>query len=357
MISRRRVVIALGGGVLALLAGVLALFMSFLFIRRRGERDQAVGGRAIEPGELPGMVRRIGFLAIRSRSTPANPDAYYDAFVQGMRELGYVEGKNLTIEWCFAHGKYERLPGLAADLVRMKVELIVSHGTEGTQAAQRATSTIPIVTAAVGDPVASGFAASLARPAGNVTGLSTIVNDLAQKHVELLKTMMPRLSRVAVLLNSGNANHAANLKSAEAAAQNVGITILPVNARTPEEIERGFAAMRRQGAEAVIVVSDPFFTGQRTHFATLAATNRMPSMFPYREYVEAGGLMSYGPDVADFFRYAANFVDKILKGAKPNDLPFEQPTRYHLVINLKTAKALGLTIPSMLLAQADESIE
>jgi len=332
MISRRRVVIAFG-------AGVPALLTSFSFAQQ------------------PGMVRRIGFLAIRSRSTPSNPDAYYDAFVQGMRELDYVERKNLAIEWRFAEGKYERLPGLAADLVRMKVELIVSHGTEGTRAAQRATSTIPVVTAAVGDPVASGFAASLARPAGNVTGLSTIVSDLAQKHVELLKTMMPTLSRVAVLLNFGNANHSANLESAQAVAEKIGMTILPVDARTPEEIERGFATMTREGAEAVIVASDPFYTGQRKQFAALAAMNRMPSMFPYREYVEAGGLMSYGPDVADFFRYAATFVDKILKGAKPGDLPFQQPTRYYLVINLKTAKALGLEIPPTLLARADEVIE
>jgi putative ABC transport system substrate-binding protein len=339
MISRRRVVIAFGAAVLALFAGALALFMSFPVAQR------------------PDRVRRIGFLAIRSRSTASHPDPYYDAFEQGMRDLGYVEGQNLTIAWRFADGKYDRLPGLAAELVRMKVELIVTHGTEGTRAAQRATSTIPIVTAAVGDPVASGFAASLARPAGNITGLSSIVNDLAQKHLGLLRTMMPSLSRVAVLLNFGNPNHTSNLKSIQAAAQKTGITILPVDARTAEEIERGFATMTREGAEAVIVASDPFYSGQRKQFAALAATNKMPSMFPYREYVEAGGLISYGPNVADSFRYAATFVDKILKGAQPGDLPFEQPTRFYLVINLKTAKALGLTIPPTLLAGADEFIE
>jgi putative ABC transport system substrate-binding protein len=331
MISRRRALVAIG-------AGVPALLPSFSL--------------AQQPG-----VRRIGFLAIRSRSTPSNPDAYYDAFVQGMRELGYVEGKNLTIEWRFAEGKYERLPGLAADLVRARVEVIVSHGTEGTRAAQRASSSIPVVTAAVGDPVAGGFAASLARPGGNVTGLSTIVADLAQKHVELLKTTMPALSRVAVLMNFGNAFHSANLKVAQAAAEKIGITILPVGARTPEEIERGFATMKREGAEAVIVASDPVYTGQRKQFAALATMNRLPSMFPYREYVEAGGLMSYGPDVGDFFRHAATFVDKILKGAKPADLPFEQPTRYYLVINRKTARAIGLAITLTLLTRADELIE
>ena len=274
-----------------------------------------------------------------------------------MRDLGYVEGKNLAIEWRFAEGSYERLPGLAADLVRMKVEVIVTHGTEGTRAAQRASSTIPVVTAAVGDPVASGFAASLARPGGNVTGFSTIIDDLAQKHVQLLRTLKPALSRVAILMNFGNANHTANLKAAQAAAQKLGITILPVGARTAEEIERGFATMKREGAEAFILASEPFYTGQRTQFATLAAANRIPSMLPYREYVEAGGLMSYGPDVADFFRGAATLVDKILRGAKPGDLPFEQPTRYYLVVNLKTAKAIGLTVPVRFLDRADDVIE
>jgi putative ABC transport system substrate-binding protein len=331
MISRRRALVAIGAGLPALLPSL---------------------SLAQQPG-----IRRIGFLAIRSRSTPTNPDSYYDSFVQGMRELGYVEGKNLVIEWRFAEGNYQRLPALAADLVRAKVEVIVTHGTEGTRAAQRASSSIPIVTAAVGDPVAGGFAASLARPGGNVTGMSTIVADLAQKHVELLKTTMPALSRVAVLMNFGNSFHAANLKVAQAAAEKVGITVLPVDARTPEAIERGFATMTRERAEAVIVASDPFYTGQRKQFAALATTHRMPSMFPYKEYVEAGGLMSYGPDVGDFFRYAATFVDKIFKGAKPADLPFERPTRYYLVINLKTAKAIGLTIPLTLLTRADRFIE
>jgi putative tryptophan/tyrosine transport system substrate-binding protein len=330
MIPRRRVLIAIGAGLSGLLPSV-----SF----------------AQQP-----RVRRIGFLAIRSRSTATNPDPYYDAFVQGMRELGYVEGKNLVIEWRFAEGNYERLAGLAANLVRAEVEVIVSHGTEGTRAAQRASS-IPVVTAAVGHPVAGGFAASLARPGGNVTGLSTITSDLAQKHVELLKTLMPALSRVAILMNFGNSNHAANLKLALAAGEKLGIAILPVDARTPEGIERGFATMTREGAEAFMIDADPFYTGQRKQFAALAMTNRIPSMAPYREYVEAGSLMSYGPDVGDFFRYAATFVDKILKGAQPGDLPFEQPTRYYLVINRKTANALNLKIPLALLTLADALIE
>jgi putative ABC transport system substrate-binding protein len=332
MISRRCVVAALAAAVPALLAS----------------RSLA---------QPAGPLRRVGFLAIRSRSTPSRPDAYYEAFMQGMREHGYVEGQNLVLEWRFAEGNYERLPALAADLVRIGVEAIVTHGTEGTLAAQRATSTIPIVTAAVGDPVARGFAVSLARPAKNITGLSSIVNDLAQKHVELLKVMLPGLSRVALLMNFGNANHTANLESARAAAKEAGILLMPVDARTPDQIERGFARMTQDGAEAVILASDPFFTGQRHQFARLAAAHRLPSMFPYREYVEAGGLMSYGPNVADSFQYAATFVDKILKGAKPGDLPFEQPTRYYLIINLQTARTLALTVPAMLLARADETFE
>ena len=304
-----------------------------------------------------GKVWRIGFLGARSRSTLSNPDVYYDAFTQGMRELGYVEGKNLVIEWRFADGKYERLPGLASELVQMKVEVIVTHSTPATQALQRATKTIPIVTAAVIDPVGSGFAVSLARPGGNITGLSVITVDVSPKHIELLKIMMPTLSRVAVLVNPGNPVHAAVLKSIQAAAQQVGIKILPVNARSPEEIERGFAMMKREHAEAVIIVADAFFFGQGRQIAELALKNRMPSIFQDREHVEAGGLMSYGQNVTDFFRRAATYVDKILKGAKASNLPIEQPTRFYLVINRKTANALGLTISQELLLRADEVIE
>ena len=302
-------------------------------------------------------VWRIGFLAMRSRSTPSNPDVYYDAFVQGMRELGYVEGKNLVIEWRFADGKYERLPGLAAELVRMKVEVIVTHSAAGPQAAQRATSTIPIVFVTASDPVGSGFAVSLARPGGNLTGLSNIVSEVSPKHIELLKTMIPKLSRVAVLQNPGNSFHPANLKSIQAAAQQVGIKVLPVDARAPDEIERGFATMTRERAEAVIVAADAFFVQQRRQIAELALKNRLPSMFPFREDVQAGGLMSYGQNLADSYRRAATYVDKILKGAKPGELPIEQPTRFHLAINRKTAKALGLNITNELLLRADEVIE
>ena len=331
MIARRKLLVALGLGALA---SPLAPFA-----------QQSLA------------VRRIGFLGSRSRSTVSDPDVYYDAFVQGMRELGYVEGKNLAIEWRMADGRYERLPALAAELVQMKPEVIATHGVTGPKALQQAKSTIPIVTASAGDPVAEGLAASLARPGGNVTGLSLITIDLSPKLLELLRAMVPRLSRVAVLVNPGNTSHPAILKSLQAVAQQVGIKILPVDARTPEEVERGFARMKRERADAVIVAPDGPFVGQRRQFAELATKNRMPSMYAFREHVEAGGLMSYGQNLADHYRRAATFVDKILKGAKPGDLPFEQPTHIHLAINRKTAKALGLAIPQEMLLRADEVIE
>jgi putative ABC transport system substrate-binding protein len=304
-----------------------------------------------------GKVHRIGFLAVRSRSTPSNPDVIFDEFVQAMRELGYIEGKNLIIEWRFADGKYERLPGLAAELVQLKPDLIVSHTTPGTRELQRATSTIPIVMTAIIDPVGSGFAASLARPGGNITGLSIVTIDVSPKQIELLRSILPRLSRVAVLLNPGTSSHPAVLKSTQAAAQQIGITVLPVKASTAEEIECGFAMMRRERAEAVIIATDGFFFGQRRQIAELAVTNRMPTMNPFRDYVAAGGMLSYGPNIVEYYRRAASYVDKILKGAKPGDLPIEQPTKIHLAINRKTAEVLGLRVPQELLLRTDEVFE
>lgn len=303
-----------------------------------------------------GKVWRIGFLAPRSRPTAADPDVY-SAFPQGMRELGYVEGKHFVIEWRFADGKFERLPGLAAELVKMKVDVIVAAGTAATQMAQRATTTIPIVIAASVDPVGSGFVKSLARPGGNITGLSLATSDFSPKHLELLMTAVPKLSRVAVLVNPDNSAHPGVLKSVQAAAQKLGVQVLPVTARTPEDIERGFAMMKRERAEAVIVAADAFFVLQRRQIVELALKHRLASMATNREYAAAGGLMSYGQNVADFYRRAATFVDKILKGAKPGDLPIDQPTIFELVINRKTAKTLGITIPQELLLRADRVIE
>jgi putative ABC transport system substrate-binding protein len=307
--------------------------------------------------QQPAQLWRIGFLGARSRSTPANPDAYYDAFVRGMRELGYVEGSNLAIEWRFADGKYERLPGLAAELVQLKIDVLVTHGDVATPAAKRATSKIPIVMAANIDPVGAGLIASLARPGGNITGMSITAIEVQPKQLELLKAMIPGLSRVAFVAHPDTPTTPEQLKSVQTNANQIGISVSSVLARTREDIERGFVTIKRDRADAVIVGPDSFFILNRQQIADLALKNGLPSMFPLREQTEAGGLMSYGVNIAESYRHAAVYVDKILKGAKPSELPVEQPTKYDLVINKRTAKALGLTIPRELLLRADEVIE
>ena len=299
-------------------------------------------------------IRRIGYLSPQSRLDPP----YDRAFLQGMGERGYVEGKNLIVEWRFADGEYERLPTLAAELVRLKVDLVVASTSPAIRAAQKATTTIPIVFPTTGDPVGSGFVANLARPGGNITGLTNINLDISQKLLELLTTMVPRLSRVAVLGNPGSSTHSAILKSIQAAALTKGgVRVFSVEARTREEIERGFVMMTQERADGVIVAADPFLIQQARQIAPLAVQHRLPSITQPPAYAEAGGLMSYGQDIADSHRYAATYVDKILKGAKPADLPVEQPAKFMLVINMKTAKALGLTIPPSLLLRADQIIE
>lgn len=302
-------------------------------------------------------IRRIGFLAVRSVPGAPSSDPYYGSFVHAMRDLGYVEGKNLVIEWRFAGGKYDRFPALADELVRLNPEVIVTHSTPATEALRRATGTIPIVTAAVGDPVSSGFAASLARPGGNITGMSVMVTDLGAKQVELLKAITAEVSRIALLVNPDTSIHDKLVSSVQAAAQQLGIKVLRLDARSPDDIERGFATITRERIGAVIVANDAFFVSERRRIAELTRINRLPSMFPYREDVAAGGLMSYGQDAADFYRRAASHVDKIFKGARPSELPFEQPTKIHLAINRKTAKALGIVVPQALLIRADEVIE
>jgi putative ABC transport system substrate-binding protein len=280
-----------------------------------------------------------------------------DAFRQGLRELGYVEGRNIVIETRSAEGKSERLPGLAAELVRLTVDVIVAASPPATEAAKQATSTIPIVFALSGDPVAAGLVASLARPGGNVTGLATISQDLVGKQLELLKEVAPKISRVAVLQNPSNSGHALSLPSAEGAARTLGVQLQIQKAGNPAEIEAAFAAMTRQHAGGVLVLRDALFREQRTQIAALAAKRRLPAVYGLREQAEAGGLMAYGASAPYNFRRAATYVDKILKGAKPADLPVEQPTKLELVINLKTAKALGLTIPPSLLGRADHVVE
>jgi putative ABC transport system substrate-binding protein len=303
-----------------------------------------------------GKIWRVGFLSLRSRPASLESDTF-GAFSNGMRELGYVEGKNLVIEWRFADNKYERLPDLAADLVRLKVDVIVTAGPAATSAAQKATTTIPIVFGGANDPVGSGFVKSLARPAGNITGLSNVSVEMSPKLLEMLLSTMPKLSRVAVLMNPSNSGHATMLKNVQAAAQKANVKVLPVEARTPQEIETGFSVMTKENAKAVIVVRDALFNQQVRQIAELAAKNRLSSIAQIREYVDAGGLMSYGPSITDSYRRAATYVDKIFKGAKPGDLPVEQPTKFELFINRKTAKELGLTIPQSLLISADKVIE
>ena len=279
------------------------------------------------------------------------------AFKQGLQELGYVEGKNLTLQLRFADGKFERVPGLATELVNLKVDIIVSFGTVTTIALQKATSTIPIVMANAFDPVGNALVKTLARPGGNITGLSSLGGDIGGKYLEMLLSVAPKLSRVAVLSNPGNQSNPLVLKNIQSAALKTSANILPLEARTAPEIENAFSAMTQGKAGAVIVARDGFFLQQTRQISELALKNRLLSISELAEYAEAGGLMSYGVNQREQFRRAATYVDKILKGAKPADLPVEQPAKFELVINLKTAKALGLAIPQSLLLRADEVIQ
>jgi len=302
-------------------------------------------------------VFRIGILGNVPLTAPEGA-LLWGAFIQGLRELGYVEGQNITIEYRSSDGKYERLPDLAADLVRLKVDVIVVPAPQNALAAKNVTRTIPIVMASAGDPVADGLVASLARPGGNITGLSGLVGpEIGGKRLGLLKEAVPTVSRVAFLSNPANPPSAAYLGETKTAARSVKVQLQMLEAREPGEFERAFAAMTRERVDALLVLNDGMFLIHRTQIAVLAAKQRLPTMFGGREYVDAGGLMSYAASGRDNFRRAATYVDKILKGAKPADLPVEQPTKFELVLNLRTAKALGLTIPPSLLQRADEVIQ
>ena len=304
--------------------------------------------------QQPAKIARIGFLGAASGPGYAG---MMEALRGGLRDLGYVEGKNIAIEYRWAEGNYERLPGLAAELVQLKMDVIVAAPTPAIQAAQQATATIPIVMAQAGDPVGAGFVASLSRPGGNITGLSNIAIELLGKNLELLHVAVPRLSRVAVLVNPGHPNHPNMLNSIQAAAKRIGVNVSPAQASTASQIEAAFAVITRGRAGALIVLPDGFFITQARRIAELAAKNRLPTMVSNRESVEAGGLMSYRQNDAEHFRRAATYVDKILKGAKPGDLPVEQPTKFDLVVNMKTAKALGIKVPQSILLQATKVIE
>ena len=306
-------------------------------------------------GQQGGKVYRIGFLG------PASAERVYaDPLLSlraGLRELSYVEGKNIVFEYKFAEDKYERLPDLAAELVRDKVDVIVAHATPGTRAAKDATRTIPIVMLSVGDPVGTGFISSLARPGGNVTGVSNLDAGLAAKRLQLLKEVVPRLSLVAVLRNPTNPIGEIQFRETQAAARSLGIPIQLVDVRDSNELESAFSVMAKARASAFFALADPLFSSQGKKIGNLATTSRLPSVFARIESVDSGGLMAYGPTLSDQFRLGAKYVDKILKGARPRDLPVEEPTRMYLAINLKTAKAIGLTIPPSVLGRADQIIE
>jgi putative ABC transport system substrate-binding protein len=310
----------------------------------------------VAAAQQPTKVYRIGRLSPGLPPSQSSPSM--EAFRQGLRDLGYVEGQNLVIEWRWAEGREERLPDLAAELVRLQVEVIVVGGVAAIRAAQHATSTIPIVMAANYDPVGEGFIASLARPGGNITGLSWLGAELPGKRLELLKETLPQSARIAVLGNPAFAAYETWLHSLTAAARALDLHLHVLELRRADELDSAFAAITSAGADALIVLSDPaLLDGLHGRIVALAARHRLPAMYDWRAYVDAGGLMSYGPNMPDMQRRAANYVDKILKGAKPADLPIEQPTTFNLVINLKAAKALGLTIPSTVLFQANEVLQ
>ena len=307
----------------------------------------SLGGAAVWPlaarAQQSSKLWRIGFLSAVSRELSSHA-----ALEQGMHELGYVEGKDFVLEWRSVEGKYERFPEIIGELVRLKVDVFVTGVTASLPALQRATTTIPVVMAYSTDPVGNGLVASLVHPGGNITGLAGSSDDSSPKQLELLTTIVPNVSRET---------YSSVLKRAQDAAQKVGLSVVPMEARNAQEIEKAFAAFAEERIPAVVVASDAIFFGQRQRVAELALSNRLPTIFSLREYAAAGGLMSYGENIADFFRRSAFYVDKIFKGARPGELPVEQPTRFNLVINRKTADVLGVTIPPQLYIFADEVIE
>jgi putative ABC transport system substrate-binding protein len=323
---------------------------------KRREFITLIGGAAVAwphaaRAQQAGKIHKIGYLSPGSRSPVVTP--LFDT----LRELGWIEGKNVTFEYRYAENRLERLPELAADLVRLNVDVIVAIGTLGPLAAKGATSTIPIVMTAAGDPVGSGLIASLARPGGNVTGMSLMSPDLGGKRLELLKELLPRLSHVAVLWNAANPYPAIVFKETQTAGRTLGIEVHSLEVRGPDDLDGAFAAVRQQHPDALITVEDPLTGTYRKRIADFAVAEQLPSLHGLSEDVKAGALISYGANLADLLRRAAGYVDKILKGAKPADLPVQQPTTFELVINLKTARALALKVPPTLLARADEVIE
>ncbi len=321
-------------------AGIFALALTFAF-----------GGAAVE-AQQPTKIARLGF---QSAASPAALLARVEAFQRGLRELGHVEGKNIVIEWRYAEGKLDRLHEFAAEFVRLKVDIIVAGAPSSTRAAKAATSTIPIVMAFDSDPVANGFVASLARPGGNITGLSTLAPEISGKQLELLKETVPRLSRVAVLRTSTVPGDA-RVKEIELVAGAFKVQLQHLDVRDPKDIETAFREARKGRADAVLVLASPILESHRTQVVDLAAKNRLPAIYHAAEFVEAGGLMTYGVSFTDLYRRAATYVDKILKGRTPADLPVEQPMKFEFIINLKAAKQIGLTVPPNVLVRADRVI-
>jgi len=304
--------------------------------------------------QAPAKARRIGFLG---NTTPVLEANLVGPFREGLRDLGYVEGQNILIEYRWAEGKYDRFPALIAELIALKVEVIVTAGTPATLAVEKATTSVPLVMIAVGDPVGTGIIPSLSQPGGNITGLTSISPELDGKRLELLREVIPNLSHIAVLWNAASPLQVVGERQTQAAAQVLRMKVLSLGVRTQEEIEDALATIVRERPGALLVLADRLFLQHRARIMAFATKHRLPGVHAYRELVEAGGLMSFGPSYAGMHKRAAYFVDRILKGTKPADLPVEQPTRFELVINLRTAKALGLTIPPSVLIRADEVIQ
>jgi putative ABC transport system substrate-binding protein len=307
----------------------------------------------VAEAQQAGKVPRIGVLLTLYTAGEDAPQQ----FRLGLRDLGYIEGQNIAIEWRSAEGKYERLPALVAELVQLKVDVIVADVTRATQAARQATSTIPIVIMVAADPVGNALVSSLAHPGGNITGLSILLSDISAKRLQLFREAVPSIGHVAVLWNPASPYHKTLLKEVDAAAPSLRLRLLPIAVQGPGEFEGAFSSMAKAHVNALLVADDPMFLTSRTRLIELATKSRLPTMFAHSDFVPAGGLMSYGPNLSERFRVAATYVDKILKGAKPADLPVDQAVKLEFLINLKTAKALGLTIPPSLLLRADQVIE
>lgn len=309
---------------------------------------------AVTHAQATSKVHRIGFLGNSTAALEAN---LVGPFREGLRDFGYVEGQNTVIEYRWAEGNYQRFPALIAELIALKVDLIVTAGTPATLAVKKATTSVPLVMIAVGDPVGTGIVASLARPGGNITGLTSIAQELEGKRLELLREVVPNVSHVAVLWNAASPVQVIQEKATQAAAQVLGMKMLSLGVRSREEIEDAFTAILRERPEGLLVLADRLFLHHRQRIMDFAAEHRLPGVHAYRELVEVGGLMSFGPSYADMHRRAAIYVDRILKGAKPGDLPVERPASFELVVNLKSARALGLTIPHPVIMRATEVIQ